>query len=39
MDFVSESGGSEARFNTYLAALSATLGHADRAAPFQSYCG
>jgi SRSO17 transposase len=38
MDIVSESGGSEARFNTYLDALSSTLGHADRAAPFQSYC-
>jgi SRSO17 transposase len=38
MDFVSESGGSEARFNTYLHALSATLGHADRAAPFHGYC-
>jgi len=38
MDLVSESGGSEARFNTYLDALSAELGHADRAAPFQSYC-
>jgi SRSO17 transposase len=38
MDIVSESGGSEDRFNTYLDALSATLGHADRAAPFQSYC-
>jgi SRSO17 transposase len=38
MDFVSESGGSEARFKTYLHALSATLGHADRAAPFHGYC-
>jgi SRSO17 transposase len=38
MDIVSDSGGSDARFNTYLDALSATLGHADRAAPFQSYC-
>ena len=38
MDMVSESGGSEARFTTYLDALSRTLGHADRAAPFQSYC-
>jgi SRSO17 transposase len=38
MDIVSDSGGSEARFNAYLDALSATLGHADRAAPFQSYC-
>jgi SRSO17 transposase len=38
MDLVSDSGGSEARFNTYLDALSAELGHADRAVPFQSYC-
>jgi SRSO17 transposase len=38
MDLASDSGGSEARFNTYLDALSAELGHADRAAPFQSYC-
>jgi hypothetical protein len=38
MDIVSESGGSEARFNTYLDALSSTLGHADRAAPFHAYC-
>jgi SRSO17 transposase len=38
MDLISESGGSEARFNSYLDALSAELGHADRAAPFQSYC-
>jgi SRSO17 transposase len=38
MDLVSDSGDSEARFNTYLDVLSAELGHADRAAPFQSYC-
>src|SRR3954467_8373617 len=38
MGLVSEKGGSEIRFNTYLDALSSTLGHADRAAPFQSYC-
>jgi SRSO17 transposase len=38
MDLISESGGSEARFNAYLDALSAELGHADRAAPFQSDC-
>jgi SRSO17 transposase len=38
MDLVPESGVSEDRFNTYLDALSAELGHADRAAPFQSYC-
>src|SRR3954447_5578922 len=33
-----ESGDSDARFNTYFDALIAELGHADRAAPFQSYC-
>jgi SRSO17 transposase len=38
MGLASDSGGSEGRFNTYLDALTATLGHADRAAPFQSYC-
>jgi SRSO17 transposase len=38
MDLISESSGREARFNTYLDALSAELGHADRAVPFQSYC-
>jgi SRSO17 transposase len=38
MGLVSESSGSEARFNAHLDALSAALGHADRAAPFQSYC-
>ena len=38
MDLVSDRRGSDARFNTYLEALSSTLGHADRAAPFQSYC-
>jgi SRSO17 transposase len=38
MGFISDTGGSEDRFNAYLDALSAELGHADRAAPFQSYC-
>jgi SRSO17 transposase len=33
-----ESGDGDARFNTYFDALIAELGHADRAAPFQSYC-
>jgi SRSO17 transposase len=33
-----ESGDSDARFNTYFDAWIAELGHADRAAPFQSYC-
>jgi SRSO17 transposase len=35
---VSGSGSSELRFNVYIEALSSTLGHADRAVPFQSYC-
>jgi SRSO17 transposase len=30
--------GSESRFVAYVEALSVTLGHADRAGPFQSYC-
>jgi SRSO17 transposase len=38
MDLLSDSRGSDARFNAYLDALSAALGHADRATPFQSYC-
>ena len=38
MDMVSDSGEREARFNTSLDVLSSTLGPADRAAPFQSYC-
>jgi SRSO17 transposase len=35
-----ESGslGSESRFAAYVEALTSVLGHADRAAPFQSYC-
>jgi len=35
-----ESGaqGSASRFATYVAAITPALGHADRAAPFQSYC-
>jgi SRSO17 transposase len=32
------SRGSESRFNAYVERLSRTLGHADRAAPFRSYC-
>ena len=31
-------GGSESRFAAYVEALAAALGHADRAAPFRSYC-
>jgi SRSO17 transposase len=38
MDLVAERGVCEARFNAYLDALSAALGHADRATPFHSYC-
>ena len=30
--------GSESRFAAYVEALTATLEHADRAAPFRSYC-
>ena len=29
---------SESRFSTYVEALTSALGHADRAAPFRSYC-
>jgi SRSO17 transposase len=29
---------SESRFSTYAKALSSVLGHADRVAPFHSYC-
>jgi SRSO17 transposase len=31
-------GGSESRFATYVEASTSALGHADRAAPFRSYC-
>jgi SRSO17 transposase len=31
-------GGSEQRFAAYVEAITAALGHADRAAPFHSYC-
>jgi SRSO17 transposase len=31
-------GGSESRFATYVEAITSALGHADRAAPFRSYC-
>jgi SRSO17 transposase len=34
----SDRRGSESRFEDYVEALTATLGHADRAGPFQSYC-
>jgi SRSO17 transposase len=32
------SGGIESRFEAYVEALAVSLGHADRAAPFRSYC-
>ena len=33
-----KAGGSESRFVAYVEAITQALGHADRAAPFQSYC-
>ena len=38
MGLGSSSRGSESRFAAYVEALTSVLGHADRAAPFQSYC-
>ena len=38
MDLQWHDGDSEARFSAYVEALSACLGHADRVAPFRSYC-
>src|ERR1700710_1072235 len=34
----SKAGGSESRFAAYVEAITSALGHADRAAPFRSYC-
>jgi SRSO17 transposase len=34
----SKSRGSESRFGAYVEAITSVLGHADRAAPFRSYC-
>jgi SRSO17 transposase len=34
----SDGRGSESRFAAYVEALTAALGHADRAAPFRAYC-
>jgi SRSO17 transposase len=34
----SKARGSESRFAAYVEAIASALGHADRAAPFQSYC-
>ncbi len=38
MGLVSSLCGGEARFAAYVAAMTSALGHADRVAPFQSYC-
>ena len=38
MGLESKAGGSESRFVAYVEAITRALGHADRAAPFQSYC-
>ena len=38
MGLESDRRGSESRFTAYVEALAAALGHADRVAPFQSYC-
>lgn len=38
MGLSSDTRNSELRLTAYVEALTATLGHADRAAPFRSYC-
>jgi DDE superfamily endonuclease len=38
MGLGSKAGGSESRFAAYVEAITSVLGHADRAAPCQSYC-
>lgn len=38
MGLESKAGGSESRFAAYVEAITSVLGHADRVAPFQSYC-
>ena len=38
MGLVSGTGDSESRFRSYVEALTAAFGHADRSKPFQSYC-
>ena len=38
MDFSLDTGDGEARFAAYAGTLGAALGHADRVAPFRSYC-
>jgi SRSO17 transposase len=36
--FGSKARGSESRFAAYVEAITSALGHADRVAPFRSYC-
>ncbi|MGH7041725.1 MAG: transposase, partial [Acetobacteraceae bacterium] len=38
MGLGSNAGGSESRFAAFVETITSALGHADRAAPFQSYC-
>ncbi|HVP98734.1 MAG TPA: IS701 family transposase, partial [Roseiarcus sp.] len=38
MDRSGEGAGSESRFAFYVERLASALGHADRRAPFRSYC-
>ena len=38
MDLESDSRGSKSRFAAYVETLTTALGHADRTAPFRSYC-
>ena len=38
MGLETRASGSESRFAAYVEAITSALGHADRAAPFQSYC-
>ena len=38
MGLESKAGGSESRFASYVEAITSALGHADRGAPFRSYC-
>ena len=38
MGLESKASGSESRFAAYVEAITSVLGHADRVAPFQSYC-
>ena len=38
MGLESKARGSKSRFAAYVEAIASTLGHADRVAPFRSYC-